>query len=313
MEVCLFIEPHRGASYREQRDFARHAEECGFAGLFRADHYQPFGSSAGLPGPTDAWLTLAALAVETIRIRLGTLVTSITFRLPGPLAIAVAQVDQMSQGRVELGIGAGWFAPEHRSYGIPFPPLAERLSRLAEQLEVVTGLWRTPVGERFGHQGRYYQLVDAPALPKPVQVPGPPIIIGGRGLRRTPMLAARYADEFNATFQAPAAAASAFRAVAGAAAQVGRRRPIRRSVGIPVACGRTDAQARQRAAALYEPGSVLPAGESLVVGSPQQLVDRIHELREVGADRVYLRPGALTDRAHLDLLASEVLPAVTTC
>ena len=306
----MFIEPHRGASYATQLAFARQVEAGGFAGLFRADHYQPFGKSSGLPGPTDAWVTLAGLAVQTSRIRLGTLVTSATFRLPGPLAIMVAQVDQMSGGRVELGIGAGWYGLEHVSYGIPFPPLAERIDRLAEQLDVVTGLWRTPVGEAFSYHGRFYQLRDAPALPKPVQRPHPPLIVGGRGLRRTPQVAARYANEFNATFLHPTEAAVRYRRVAEVCQRIGRAEPPRLSGGIPIACGRTDAEARRRAEHLYEPGSALPPGEASVVGPPEQLVERIGEFREAGADRVYLRVGDLTDLDQLELVASEVLPKV---
>lgn len=316
MQVCVFTEPHRGASYETQLRFARHAEEGGFAGFFRADHFQPFGSSDGLPGPTDAWVTLGALARETSRIRLGTLVASATFRLPGPLAIAVAQIDQMSNGRVELGIGAGWYGREHAAYGIPFPPLGERMDRLAEQIEVVTGLWRTPTGDPFSYHGSYYQLVDAPALPKPVQVPGPPIIVGGRGARRTPELAARYADEFNATFQGAADAADRFRQVGEACARVGRaaagRPPLLLSGGAPVACGRTDAEARRRAEKIYEKDSALPPREDPAVGSPELLVDRIGQFADAGADRFYLRLTDMTDLAHLDLIASEVLPKVAS-
>jgi F420-dependent oxidoreductase-like protein len=314
MQVCVFTEPHRGASYDTQLRFVRRAEECGFAGFFRADHYQSFGSSDGLPGPTDAWVTLGGLARETSRIRLGTLVTSVTFRLPGPLAIAVAQVDQMSGGRVELGIGAGWYPREHASYGIPFPPAGERFDRLAEQIQILTGLWRTPVGEGFTYQGSHYQLVDSPALPKPAQPGGPPIIVGGRGTRRTPEIAARYADEFNAIFQSAAEAAVRFRTVGEACERVGRaaagRRPLVLSGGAPVACGRTDRQARRRAEVMYEPDSALPTHEDPVVGSPEQLVDRIGQFAAIGASRFYVRITDLTDLDHLDLIADEVLPKV---
>lgn len=312
MQVCVFIEPHRGADYPTQRVFAQQVEQCGFAGLFRADHYQPFGDSDGLPGPTDAWVTLAALAVETSRIRLGTLVSSATFRLPGPLAIIAAQVDQMSGGRVELGIGAGWYELEHHSYGIPFPPLSQRLDRLAEQLEVITGLWHTPVGQTFSYQGRYYQLREAPALPKPVQRPGPPLIIGGRGPRRTPELAARFGTEFNATFLSPIEAGRRFDYVRQACLRLGRATPPLLSGGVAVACGRTEAQARQRARHLAEPGRAVPPGEAPVIGGPEELVDRIGELAQQGAGRVYLRVGDLEDLDHLELIGSEVLPKVVS-
>lgn len=309
MQVCAFIEPHRGASYDDQLRFARLAEQAGFTGLVRADHYQQMGAVPGPPGPTDAWVTLAGLARETTRLRLGTLVSSLTFRLPGPLAIIVAQVDQMSNGRVELGIGAGWYEREHRSYGIPFPPLAERLDRLGEQLEILTGLWRTPVGERFSYRGKHYELLDSPALPKPAQPGGPPLIVGGRGPRRTPELAARHADEFNAAFVTVPEAAAQFRRVGEAAARIGRAVPPRFSLGLLVACGRTPAEARRRAETLYEPGSVLPQEDS-VVGSPAQVVERIGQAEEVGVSRVYLRLPDLTDLDQVELLAEQVLPQV---
>ena len=182
-----------GATYDDLLAVARRTEETGFDAFFRSDHYLTMGGD-GLPGPTDAWVTLAGLARETSRIRLGTLMTAATFRLPGPLAISVAQVDQMSGGRVELGIGAGWFEAEHTAYGIPFPSLGERFDRYEEQLAVITGLWGTPPGETFDFDGQHYRLSDSPALPKPVQDGGIPIIVGGAGKKRTPRLAARYAE-----------------------------------------------------------------------------------------------------------------------
>src|SRR5688572_14145732 len=199
MELCVFTEPQQGATYDDLLRVAQATEELGFDAFFRSDHYLGMGTD-GLPGPTDAWVTLAGLARETSRIRLGTLMTSATFRLPGPLAISVAQVDAMSGGRVELGLGSGWFEQEHTAYGIPFPPLGERFDRLEEQLAIVTGLWETPAGETFSYEGKHYRLTDSPALPKPVQAPRPPVIIGGWGKTRTPALAARFADEFNVPF-----------------------------------------------------------------------------------------------------------------
>src|SRR3984957_17447732 len=186
MELRIFTEPQQGASYDDLLRVALESERLGFGAFFRSDHYLAMGSSDGLPGPTDAWITLAGLARETSTIRLGTLMTAATFRLPGPLAIAVAQVDEMSGGRVELGIGTGWFANEHAAYGIDFPPLGERFDRLSEQLAIVTGLWETPDGHTFNHAGEHYQLTDSPALPKPAQRPRPPVLIGGGGKVRTP-------------------------------------------------------------------------------------------------------------------------------
>ena len=183
-------------------------------------------ASDGLPGPTDAWTTLAGLARDTTTIRLGTLMTSVTFRHPGVLAIQVAGVDAMSNGRVELGIGAGWFTEEHTAYGIPFPDTKERFARFGEQLEIVTGLWSTSVGERYDFAGAHYQLADSPALPKPVQSVGhrggPPIIIGGKGRKQTPALTAEYADEFNLPFVDEETTASQFTRVRAACEEIGR-------------------------------------------------------------------------------------------
>jgi F420-dependent oxidoreductase-like protein len=310
VRVSVFIEPHRGASYDDQLRFARAAEAAGYEGFFRADHYRAMGDEPALPGPTDAWLTLAALARETSRIRLGTLVSSATFRMPGPLAVMVAQVDQMSGGRIELGIGAGWYEREHTAYGIPFPGVGERFDRLAEQLEIVTGLWATPSGGTFSYTGDHYRLVDAPALPKPVQVPGPPVIVGGRGPKRTPELAARYADEFNMPFKSVGETAGAYERVREACDRTGRdasgRAPLVLSAGIVVAIGRTDAEAQERAAPLHVKSALPP--EDPVVGSPAQLVDRIGEFAAIGASRVHLRLIDLTDLDHLELIAAEVLP-----
>ncbi|MEU7759432.1 LLM class F420-dependent oxidoreductase [Micromonospora aurantiaca (nom. illeg.)] len=310
MRVSVFTEPHRGADYDDQLRFARLVEETGFEGFFRADHYRAMGDEPAPPGPTDAWLTLAALARETSRIRLGTLVTSATFRLPGPLAVMVAQVDRMSGGRVELGIGAGWYEREHTAYGIPFPPVSERFDRLAEQLEIVTGLWRTPADETYSFTGEHYRLVDAPALPKPVQQPGPPVIVGGRGPKRTPELAARYADEFNMPFKSVAETAAAYERVREACDRAGRdasgRAPLTLSAGIVVAIGRTDAEAQRRAAPLHVTSALPP--EDPVVGSPAQLVDRIGEFAAIGATRVHLRLIDFDDLDHVELIAAEVLP-----
>ena len=194
MQLRIFTEPQQGASYETLLRVARAAEELSFDAFFRSDHYLKIGDVSGLPGPTDAWATLAGLARETSRIRLGTLVSASTFRYPGALAITVAQVDHMSGGRVELGIGTGWYETEHAAYGIPFPSLAERFARYEEQLEVITGLWDVPDGGTFSFSGTYFTVADSPALPKPLQRPRPPLIIGGGGPRRTPRLAAKFAD-----------------------------------------------------------------------------------------------------------------------
>lgn len=304
MRCAVMIEPQIGASYADQLRVARHAEDLGFEGFFRSDHYMTARADLGLPGPSDAWTTLAAIAVQTSRIRLGTMVSSATFRLPGPLAISVAGVDHMSNGRVELGLGAGWFEREHQAYGIPFPRVGERFDRLEEQLAIITGLWRTPVGEQFSFAGKYYELVDSPALPKPVQTPGPPIVVGGHGKRRTPMLAAQYADEFNVPFVSLDESRAAFERVREASERVERtaagRRPLVLSAAQTTACGRTDGEARQRAA---------NAGTTpTLFGTPDRIVEQIGQFAEIGATRLFLQILDLADLHHLDVIASQVLP-----
>src|SRR6201994_2911850 len=221
VDFRVFVEPQQGATYSDQLAVARAAEDLGFSAFFRSDHYVAM-SGEGLPGPTDSWVTLAGIARETSTIRLGTMVTSATFRHPGPLAISVAQVDEMSGGRVELGLGAGWFEAEHQAYAIPFPPLGERFDRLTEQLDILTGLWPPPVGEPYDSSGERYRVVDSPALPKPVQSPPPPIIIGGGGAKRTPALAAKFAAEFNIAFAPLDTLTTQYARVAAAVADAGR-------------------------------------------------------------------------------------------
>jgi len=308
MKLRIFTEPQQGASYATLRAVALAAEELGFDAFFRSDHYLAMGQ-AGQPGPTDAWATLAALAVETSRIRLGTLVTAATFRLPGPLAITVAQVDQMSGGRVELGLGAGWFEREHAAYGIPFPPLGERFARLGEQLAIITGLWATADGDTFSYAGTHYQLTDSPALPKPAQRPRPPVIVGGLGARRTPRLAADFADEYNVAFQTVQDTAAAFARVREACEAAGRDpASLTYSIAHTVVCGKDEAELRRRAAALgREADAVLAVG---LTGTPGEVAAKIGAYAEIGAERVYLQVLDLTDLDHLALIASDVAPQV---
>ena len=309
MRLRIFIEPQQGASYATQRSVAKAAEELGFDAFFRSDHFLKMGPVSGLPGPTDSWATLAALAVETTAIRLGTLVTSATFRLPGPLAITVAQVDEMSGGRVELGLGAGWFDAEHQAYGVPFPPTRERFDRLEEQLAIITGLWETPEGETFSHDGRYYQVTDSPALPKPAQRPRPPVIIGGSGRRRTPALAARYADEFNTNFVSPERSAEIYSWVREACVAAGRDpASLRLSTAQTVCCGKDEAEVARRAAAIGRDVAELRA--NAVAGTPAEIVERIGSFGTAGASTFYLQVLDLADLDHLELLAAKVLPQV---
>ena len=313
MQLRIFTEPQQGASYLSLLAVARAAEDMGFDGFFRSDHFLadndfPVTGPGGQPGPSDAWITLAGLARETRRLRLGTLMTSATFRHPGPLAVTVAGVDEMSGGRVELGIGTGWYEAEHRAYGIPFPGQAERFERLAEQLEVITGLWATPLGEAFSFTGRYYELAGSPALPKPVQRPRPPVLIGGTGPRRTPRLAARYADEFNIPYPDLAAATAQFARVRAACEAIGRDPgSIRLSPTLPVCCGRDDRELALRAKALgKEPAGLRRTG---LVGSPAEVLDAAGRYAAIGADNLYLAVLDLTDLDQLALVAEHVLPA----
>ena len=309
MKLRIFTEPQQGADYQTLRNVALAAEELGFDAFFRSDHYLKMGDISGLPGPTDAWATLAALAVETTRIRLGTLMTAATFRLPGPLAIMVAQVDQMSGGRVEFGLGAGWYETEHAAYGIPFPPLGERFDALEEQLAIITGLWGTADGETFSFDGAHYRVSDSPALPKPAQRPRPPVILGGGGPRRTPRLAARFADEFNVPFGSVADSAAGFARVREACEAAGRYpASMTYSVAQTVCCGKDEAEFRRRAAAIgREPAE---AREHGVGGTPGEVAAKIAEFAEIGAERVYLQVLDLSDLDHLALIASDVAPQV---
>lgn len=306
MELCIFTEPQQGASYDDQFAQAQATERLGFDGWFRSDHFLAMGDTDPLPGPTDAWTTLAGLARETRRIRLGTLVSSATFRHPSILAIQVAQVDAMSGGRVELGLGTGWFAQEHEAYGIPFP--TKRFDLLEEQLEIVTGLWSTPTGEPFDFAGRHYTLDGAPALPKPLQE-RVPIIIGGAGPRRTPELAARFATEFNLGFRSEDTIAAAFDGVRRACDQAGRDpATLRRSVALPTVVATDEVDYRRRLAAIGADPDTF--AEVNIAGSPDAAVEKLLRLRELGADRVYLQLVDLRDLDHLELIAAEVAPHV---
>ena len=309
MRLRIFTEPQQGATYDDLLAVARTGEELGFDAFFRSDHYLRMGDGDAGPGPTDAWITLAGLARETSRLRLGTLVTASTFRLPGPLAIAVAQVDAMSGGRAELGIGAGWFDDEHRAHGIPFPSTRERFDRLEEQLAIITGMWTTPVGERFSHDGRYYDLTDSPALPKPVQQPHPPIIIGGYGTKRTPALAARYAQEFNLPFPPLDLYRDYVERARQACTDSGRDpATLRTTVALVVCCGRDEAEFRRRADAIGRKPDELRANGA--AGLPGEVVDKLQAFASAGAEVAYLQVLDVSDLEHLGLIAAEVMPAV---
>ncbi|WP_420452586.1 LLM class F420-dependent oxidoreductase [Ilumatobacter sp.] len=299
-DLTVFTEPQQGATYARLLAVAQRAESLGFGGFFRSDHYLSMGDGDGRPGPTDAWVTLGGIARETSTIRLGTLVTAATFRLPGPLAISVAQVDEMSSGRVELGIGAGWYEREHEAYGIDFPDLGERFDRYAEQLEVITGLWSTPLGETFDHPGPRYPITGSPALPKPVQDPIP-IIIGGGGKRRTPMLAARHASEFNTPFTSLDLFGEQTDRVRAACVEIDRDPASMVFSAALVACvGSDEGELERRASAIgREVGELRQNG---VAGTPDEVRDTIGRWREAGAERIHLQVLDLDDLDHLDLI-----------
>ena len=308
MQLRIMTEPQQGATYDDLLAVAREAERLGFDAFFRSDHLQRIGDGDPGPGSTDAWVVLAGLARDTTRIRLGTMVSSATFRLPGPLAIAVATVDAMSGGRVELGLGSGWFDTEHTSYGVPFPPVGERFDLLEEQLAVVTGLWATPPGETFSFAGTHYTLTDSPGLPKPVQSPLP-VVIGGKGKRRTPELAARFAAEYNVPFDTPEVVAASFERARRACEAAGRDpASLVLSCAQTLAVGTDEAEVRRRAdAGGNELDWIRAAG---LAGTPAEVVDKVGRLGGLGASRVYLQVLDLADLDHLRLVAAEVSPHV---
>lgn len=312
MELRIFTEPQQGASYADILAVAQKAEELGFGAFFRSDHYLKMGSVDGLPGPSDAWTTLAGLARDTSTIRLGTLVTSATFRLPGVLAIQAANVDDMSDGRVEFGLGAGWFEEEHEAYGIPFPTLGERFDRLEEQLEIITGLWATEPGETYSFEGKHYTIKESPGLPKPVQTRGHagsiPVIVGGGGKKRTPTLAATFADEFNAAFVSVAESQALFENVGRFVEAAGRDDSMIYSAAQVLCVGRDEDEIARRAQAIgREPAELRENG---LAGTPDEVVATIKRFEDAGASRVYLQVLDLSDLDHLSLVADEVLARV---
>ncbi len=310
MELRIFSEPQQGASYEDILGLALAAEEGGFGAFFRSDHYLKMGDASGLPGPSDAWITLAGLARDTTRIRLGTLLTAATFRYPGVLAISVAEVDAMSGGRVELGLGAGWYDDEHTAYGIPFPPLKERFERLEEQFEIISGLWTTDINSTYSFSGTHYSLTNSPALPKPVQSPRPPLIVGGHGAKRTPRLAARFADEFNVPFSPYDVAQRQFALVDEACTTIGREpTTVARSVAQVVCCGANDAEVARRAANIGREVDELRANG--LAGTPSEIIEKMRGWGELGLSRIYLQVLDMKDLDHVGLIAAEVLPAVS--
>jgi F420-dependent oxidoreductase-like protein len=304
-DLCIFTEPQQGASYDTLLAVAQRTEALGFGGFFRSDHFLKMGGVSGLPGPTDAWVTLAGLARETSRIRLGTLVSPVTFRGPGLLAVSVAQVDQMSGGRIELGIGAGWYEAEHLAYGFDFPDPPRRFDDLSDQLAILDGLWNTPPGETFSYEGTVHSIANSPGLPKPTQQ-RVPIIIGGSARSRMSALAARYATEFNVAFASVEAFNQRKQLVEAACAVIERDQPIRYSAALTVCAGATEADITRRAAAIGRPPETLRRDGA--AGSAQETAATIRRYVDAGAERFYLQVLDLSDLDHLDFLAGEVAP-----
>jgi alkanesulfonate monooxygenase len=303
MELRVFTEPQQGASYDDLLRVALTSEELGFGAFFRSDHFLGMGTD-GLPGPTDAWVTLGALARETSTIRLGTLVTSVTFRWPGLLAVQVAQVDQMSGGRVELGIGAGWFEREHAAYAVPFPGIGERFSMLEEQVEIVTGLWATEGGYSFA--GRHYTVSDSPGLPKPHQAK-PPVIIGGSGKPRSAALAVRFAEEYNVPFRARDVTVAVHDRVRKACEDAGRDPASMIYSSAQVLCvGRDEAEFRRRAENIGHDPEDLRRDQ--LGGTVQEVLDKVGRSAEAGQTRLYLQTLDFQDLDHLRLVAEEIKP-----
>ena len=306
VDLRIFTEPQQGATYDTLLAVARKAEELGFDAFFRSDHYINFDGD-GLPGPTDAWVTLAGLARDTSRIRLGTLVSPVTFRYPGQLAIEVAQVDHMSNGRVELGLGAGWNDVEHRANSIPFPPTGERFEMLEDQLAIVTGMWKSPVGTPFDHSGKQQSVEGSPGLPKPVQHDersgGVPIVMGGWGAKRTPRLAAQYAAEYNLPFSPAQNVADQFDKVRAACEKADRDpATITLSCAVVACCGENEAAFERRAKAIGQDPAQLRANQ--LGGTSAEVADRAKEYEAAGAERLYLQVLDLQDLEHLDVLAA---------
>lgn len=308
MDLRIFVEPQQGATYDTIAAVAQTAEASGFSGFFRSDHYLKMGSVDGLPGPTHAWVTLAGLARDTTSIRLGTLVSPVTFYRPGPLAIMVAQVDQMSGGRVEFGVGAGWFEDEHTTHALAFSPLGERMDMLEEYLTQITGLWSTPVGDTYDHSGRFNQFVGSPALPKPTQN-RIPIILGGKGKRRTPALVAAFGSEYNVSFGSRDEVRELYDNVRGACEKIDRDPEELTYSAALVACGgATEAEFEARAEAIgREPDELRANG---IAGTTEEIITKIGEFGDLGVQRIYLQMLDLGDLEQIQFFGGEILPAV---
>ena len=325
MRFALMIEPQQGMNYADQLAIARRAEAGGFETLFRSDHYSSF------PGPddnptTDAWAVLAGLARETSSIGLGTLVSPITFRLPGNLAKVVATVDEMSGGRIEFGLGAGWNDIEHRRYGFPFPPIGDRADMLEEQLTILRGLWEEPDGWRF--DGPHYQIDDARFRAKPGRRAlarlkgrqgGIRLIVGGDGTPRSLRIAARFADEFNLSSSDPLRAADRYKRLDEACRAAGRDpASISRSSMVGVLIGKDKAELDRRTKELMHLLGVSSGGDAWlaerrsrwIIGTPDEGREVVRRYIDAGAERIMLQDFLPWDLDMVDLMASELIGRV---
>jgi F420-dependent oxidoreductase-like protein len=307
MALRIFTEPQQGASYDQLLQVARTAEACGFDAFFRSDHYLKMGSATGLPAYTDAWTTLAGLARDTERIRLGTLVTPVTFRAVGSFPAIVTQVDHMSGGRVEVGLGAGWYKDEHHAYGIEFPELSVRYQLLEDQLAVLHGVWSTPPDDTFSYQGPTVSVEMQAASFRPAQDPHPPIIMGGQAGPGNRRLAAAYADEFNTAFVPVETMKQRHDAVRHACESAGRDpSSVVWSVALVVCCGQSEEEVARRAGAIGR--EVAELRNNGLAGLPEEVLTKLAIYAAAGAQRFYLQVLDLADLEHLHLIAEEVQP-----
>jgi F420-dependent oxidoreductase-like protein len=305
VRICLMIEGQEGVEWADWVALASACERLGFDALFRSDHYLSVGGRAER-GSLDAWGTVSGLAAITTTLRLGTLVSPATFRHPSVLAKAAVTADHISSGRVELGIGTGWLEEEHTAYGFTFPPMAKRMARLEEQLEVITRAW-SDGAQSF--DGEYYAIDELDARPKPVQQPRPPLIVGGAAGPRSAALAAKYADEYNTVYVTPEVAGERRRTLDQACEDQGREpHTLRFSMmnGFVIGTNRKELEARR--AELTEWGA--EPGEPWIVGTPDEFVARLREYEDAGVEGVMLQHHLFHDEEALELIASAVIPAL---
>ena len=313
MRVCLMVEGQEGVEWEHWLSLAEAAESAGLEGLFRSDHYQAIGKGSPA-GSLDAWTTLAGLAARTKTLRLGTMVSPVTFRPASVLAKSVVTVDHISGGRVEVGIGGGWMEAEHRAFGFPFPDVNVRMELLAEQLEIVHRQWTE---DGFDFDGRHYTLENGDALPKPVRQPHPPLIVGGAGRRGTLAPAVRWADEYNTTFPTRDEIVARRRRLLEECERQGRE-PLPFSVMTLCIVGRDASDFDQRARGVYQ---LAPRGASFddwlharragaIVGTADEVIEHLRHLAGLGVDGVMLQHLRHDDLETVELIGREIAPAV---